>query len=57
MSQEEVFKILKKLGGEATISEIKKMVKEKYPSTSLKRLEKNNRVEKVGGRWRIKKKL
>lgn len=35
MSQEDVYEILRGLGGEATQKEIKEKTKEKYPNTTL----------------------
>ena len=68
MSQEDVLKILKELGGKATSSEIRKRAREKYPdrtlylyvSDRLNKLEKWDVIEKTkNGRntiWQIKKK-
>ena len=54
MSQEEILNILKEFGGVASTNEIKRKAKEKYPYTSLRRLKRNNRIEKFNGKWRIK---
>jgi hypothetical protein len=35
LSQKEIYEILKELGGEATLKEIKKRAKEKFPDLSL----------------------
>lgn len=68
MSQEKVYKILKELGGEATIKEIRKKAKEKYPKDSLytyaslrlKQMEKWGIVKQIGDntmpKWKIMKK-
>jgi len=68
MSQEDVFLILKELGGEAPTDQIKKIAKEKYPRRSLhgyvlnrlRKLEKWGYVKKVetehGAVWKIMKK-
>jgi uncharacterized membrane protein len=55
MSQEEVYKIIKELGGEATYRQIKQRAKEKFPNSTLwqyvgdrlKKLEKKGYVKKV----------
>jgi len=46
MSQEEVFRILQELGGEATTSQIRKVAKEKFPDLSLSQYI-NNRLVKL----------
>ena len=68
MSQQDVFFILKELGGEATAVQIKKIAKEKYPKRSLHeyvsnrlyKLEKWGYVKKVetehGAVWKIMEK-
>lgn len=68
MSQEDVLKILKELGGKATLFEIRKRAREKYPdrtlylyvSNRLSKLEKWDVIENTkNGRntiWQIKKK-
>ncbi|MBC7091341.1 MAG: hypothetical protein H5T50_05465 [Nitrososphaeria archaeon] len=62
MSQEEVYKIIKELGGEATTQEIKERAKEKFPNYSLylyvsnrlKKLEKWGIIKKTEkGTWKI----
>ena len=68
MSQEEVYKILEELGGEATTLEIRKRAKEKFPTFSLyqyvgnrlRKLEKNGYIIKISDekhgastRWKI----
>ena len=67
MSQEEVYKILEELGGEATTKEIRKRAKEKFPDFSLhqyvgnrlRKLEKNGYVTSISNkesretRWKI----
>jgi Fe2+ or Zn2+ uptake regulation protein len=63
MSQEAILKILKELGGEATIQEIRAKAKSKYPTTTLytyaidrlRKLKKWDEVDFVRGKWRIKK--
>jgi len=67
MSQEEIYKILKSLGGEATLKEIKKVAKQKFPKATLymyakKRLlqlEKYGIVQEIktdkGSSWKILK--
>lgn len=62
MSQEDVLKILKELGGEATTGEVSKKALRKYPnrtlykyvSTRLKQLQLWNIVGRKGDRWFIK---
>lgn len=64
MSQEDVFKILKELKGEATTREIKDFAQKKYPTRTLylyvgdrlKKLERNGEIELKGTKWKIKKK-
>jgi hypothetical protein len=63
MSQEDVFKILKELKGEATAKEIKELAKKKYPTRTLhmyvgdrlRKLERNNKIIKNGEKWKINK--
>jgi len=55
MSQEEIYKILKELGGEASTSEISRRAKEKFPNLTLyqyvgdrlRKLEKKGYVARV----------
>jgi Fe2+ or Zn2+ uptake regulation protein len=55
MSQEEVYKILKELGGEATTREIRERAKEQFPDLSLyqyvgdrlRKLEKNGYIVRI----------
>jgi Fe2+ or Zn2+ uptake regulation protein len=55
MSQEEVYKIIKELGGEATSQQIKQRAKEKFPGASLyqyvgdrlRKLEKNGYIKRT----------
>jgi hypothetical protein len=64
MSQEDVYKLIKMLGGRATTAEIKKLAQQKYPDRTLhqyvgdrlKKLQKWGFVEKVGDYWVIRKK-
>jgi len=64
MSQEDTFKILKELKGEATTKEVKELAKKKYRERTLylyigdrlKKLERNNKITKEGEKWKIKKK-
>lgn len=68
MSQEDVLKIIEELGGETTLVEIRKRVREKYPdrtlylyvSDRLKKLERNGLIERTDKEgsiiWKIKKK-
>jgi len=61
MSQEDVLKILKSLGGEATLKEISAEAKRKYPKRTLyhyvglrlRRLRKWGTVDNSNGKWRI----
>lgn len=64
MSQEEIYKIIEELGGEATTEEIKKMAKKKFPnytlhlyaSNRLKKLEKWGIIKRTNkGTWKIVK--
>ncbi len=68
MSQEEVYKILKDLGGFATTKEIREEAKRKFPNLSLhmyvyrrlKKLEKYGFVKRIAGykktKWKIVRK-
>jgi hypothetical protein len=61
MSQEDVLKILKELGGKATTAQIRERAKNKYPDRTLflyitnrlKRLEHFDRIKKEGELWKI----
>jgi len=63
MSQEDVFHILKDLGGEATTSQIREAAKKKYPSRTLymyvsnrlNKLKKWGIIVKEGEKWKIVK--
>lgn len=63
MSQEDIYNIIKELGGKATIEEIRKRAQKKYPTRTLhlyvlnrlKKLEVNKQVKKEGEKWKIKK--
>ena len=61
MSQEDVFAIIKKLGGEATLKQIRDYAKEHHSGTlhlyilnRLRKLEINNMIIKKGNKWIIK---
>lgn len=63
MSQEDVYAILKELGGEATSKEIRERAKKKYPQRTLymyvpnrlRKLQINKKVEQIGEKWKIRK--
>ena len=64
MSQEDVFNILKELGGEATTEQIRKKARVKYPKRTLylyvlnrlRKLEKDKQILFIRENWRIIKK-
>lgn len=64
MSQEDIFNIIKELGGEATIEQIRKKAKSKYPKRTLylyvlnrlKKLEKGKQILHKNQKWKIIKK-
>jgi len=64
MSQEDVYKLIKLLGGRATTSEIRELARRTYPDRTLyqyvgdrlKKLQKWGLVEKDGEYWVIKRK-
>lgn len=62
MSQEDILNIIKKFGGEATIEQIKNYAKKNYSGTlylyilnRLKKLEINDKIYYIKGKWKIKK--
>jgi len=67
MSQQDVFKILKDLGGEATTKQIREMAKKRYPYSTLysfvtnrlRKLEKRGYVkqDRTKKTWKIVKEL
>lgn len=61
MSQEDIFTIIKKLGGEATLKQIRDYAEKHYSGTlhlyvlnRLRKLEINNKIIKKGNKWSIK---
>jgi hypothetical protein len=64
MSQEDIFNVVKKLGGKATLEEIRDYVKKEYPTRTLhmyipirlRQLEKNDFIVYTNKKWVLKRK-